>query len=554
MAAVAGSEAIMQILNKEGVEYVFGIPGSTEAQFMDTLYDHPEIKYILCLHETVALAMAEGYARASGKVGFLNLHTAPGLTSAMSMMIVAYIGGIPLIITAGQQDTRLLEYEPELAGDLKSIARQYTKWSTEVRYAADLPTVLRRAFKVATQPPTGPVFVSLPNDVLMQTLDFNYSTGTRLYTQLRPDNEAVKKAAGLLAEARKPAMIVGSGIAKYEAIPEAVQLAELLGVRVYQTWASDVTFPTEHGLFLGDLRTSSLQTRELLKSVDVLVVISNPLFRQPIFFPESLLTPATRIIQVDDNPWELEKNIPVDSTLQGDIKVCLSELIELLQQTMSDKARNESRARTMEVSREKEKIREQVEKKAQGEKDKVPISVSRLGKELGNCLKPGTVLVDDTWSESGTLRSMIDFSEPGSYVRIRGGGTIGWGIPASMGTKLATPDRQVIAALGDGGAIFSIQGLWTAAHYNIPVKFVIFSNGSYGMVKFTKMLQMGENAKERFLALDLHPPRMDFTRMAEAMGVRGWKVESPDTLGDILKTALESDEPELIEVYIEDVI
>jgi benzoylformate decarboxylase len=554
MASVTGSEAIMQILKKEGVEYVFGIPGSTEAQFMDTLYDHPEIKYILCLHETVALAMAEGYARASGKVGFLNLHTAPGLSSALSMMIVASIGRVPLVITAGQQDTRLLEYDPELTGDLKGIAGHYTKWSTEVRYAADLPTVLRRAFKVALQPPTGPVFVSLPNDVLVQTLDFSYPENTRIYTRIRPDNEAVKKAVELISGARKPIMVLGSGVAKYGAISEAIQLAELIGARVYQTWASDVIFPTDHSLFMGDLRTSSLETREFLKSVDVMVVVSNPLFRQPMFFSEPLLTPATRVIQIDDNPWELAKNFAVDSMLQGDVKVSLTELTDSLKKVLSDKASAEARERTIEAVGEKKKVKARVDEKARIEKDKIPISVSRLGRELGNLLKQGTVLLDDTWSESGTLRSMIDFSEPGSYIRIRGGGTIGWGIPASMGIKLATPQRQVIAALGDGGAIFSIQGLWTAAHYDIPVKFIIFSNGSYGMVKFTKMLQMGERAKERFLALDLHPPRIDFKQMAEAMGVRGWKVEKPDDLGNILRTVVESDKPELVEVFIEDVV
>jgi benzoylformate decarboxylase len=472
----------------------------------------------------------------------------------MSMMVVASAGGVPLVITAGQQDTRLLQYDPELAGDLKGIAKHYTKWSTEVHYAADLPTVLRRAFKVATQPPTGPVFVSLPYNVLAQTLDFNYPSETHTYNSLRPDTEAVRKAVELIADARKPVMVLGSGVAKYGAVSEAVQLAELIGARVYQTWASDVTFPTGHSLFMGDLRTSVLETREFLKSVDVMIVVSNPLFRQPSFFPEPLLTPATRVIQIDDNPWELAKNFPADSTLQGDVKVCLTEIINFLKNTMSEEASTEAHERTIEAGKDKAKLKEQIEGKAQAEKDKVPISVSRLSKELGNLMKPGTVLLDDTWSESRTLRSMTDFSEPGSYVRIRGGGTIGWGIPASMGIKLATPQRQVIAALGDGGAIFSIQGLWTAAHYNLPVKFIIFSNGSYGMVKFTKMLHMGERAKGRFLALDLHPPRIDFKQMAEAMGVRGWKVEDPDTLGDILKKAVESDQPELVEVYIEDVI
>ena len=276
MSMMTGKKALMELLRSEGVEYVFGIPGATEVLFMDGLEDYPEIKYILGLHEVVASGMAEGYARTSGKVGVVNLHTGPGVAAAMPMLYNAHLGGVPLLVTAGQQDTRLLMQDPALTGDLVGMASQFTKWSTEVLYAADIPLAIRRAFKIATHPPTGPVFVSLPQDVLEQDLDFESIPRAPSFTQLRPDQEAINRAVELLAKARTPAIIVESGVAKNDALPEVVNLAELIGARVYQPWMADVNFPVSHPQYLEDLDIGSLHAREILQSVDVLVAIGVP--------------------------------------------------------------------------------------------------------------------------------------------------------------------------------------------------------------------------------------------------------------------------------------
>ena len=180
---MTGKEAFMQILHAEGVEYVFGIPGATEVQFVDVMEDHPEIKYVLCMHELAAVGMAEGYARTSGKVGFLNLHTGTGLAAGMPMLSNAWWGGVPLVVTVGQQDTRILAEEAAMSDDLVKIAAPFTKWATEVIRPEDLPTIMRRAFKIATHPPTGPVMVSLPMDVLADTFDFEYQPSSHSYTQ-----------------------------------------------------------------------------------------------------------------------------------------------------------------------------------------------------------------------------------------------------------------------------------------------------------------------------------------------------------------------------------
>lgn len=551
MAIMTGGEALVEFLRNEGVEYVFGLPGSTQIYFLDALEDCPEIKYILGLHEVVVMGMAEGYSRTSGKAGVVNLHTGSGLAAAMPMLQNAYLGGVPLVITAGQQDTRLLLQEPALSGELVRMAGQFVKWSAEVIYAEDIPMVIRRAFKVAMHPPTGPVFISLPQDILEKSIDFEYAAGASSFTRMRPDPGAVNKAAALLSDTKSPAIIVGSGVTKNEALSEVVRLAELVGARVYQTWMSDVNFPVSHPQYLGDLDIGRLQTVEMLKSVDVLVVVGTPLFRQPFYLPKPLISPGTRVIQVDDNPWQVGKNYPVSAGIEGNIKVSLEELIAALQDKMPPRAVEAAGRRREDIAVEKGKMVEAFQRKARQERDNIPISISRLMQELRDAIPPGTLVVDDCWSCSATLRRSIDFTRPKSFQRSRYGGSIGWGMSGAIGVKLAAPDSPVVAVIGDGSAMWSIQSLWTAAHYDIPVTYIICSNASYNQVKIMKNLMMGEKARGRYTGMDLDEPRIDFCELSRAMGVPGQRVERPEELRGALTSALKSGKTALVEVYIE---
>ena len=553
MTMMTGREALMRLFGHEGVEYVFGIPGATEVLFMDALEDHPEIRFILGLHEVVAVGMAEGYARTSGKVGVVNLHTDSGLGAAMPMLLNACMNRAPLLITAGQQDTRLLMQEPALGGDLVKMAGPHTKWSTEVLHAADIPLAIQRAFRVATHPPFGPVFVSLPQNVLDQEFDFNYVPRGPSFTRVRPDPQAIQKAIGLLMTARSPAIIVQSGVAQSDAQAEAVALAELIGAPVYDPWMPDVNFPVFHPHYLGDLNLASPQGREILKSVDVLVAIGIPLFSQPLYFPEPFLSAQTQLIQIDNDPWEIGKNFPVAAGIEGDIKASLAELNDTLSKNMSARAREAAKARGREIAKEKQRITESFLEKARNERDHVPVAVSRLMQELRDVLPPGARVVDDCWSSSSTLRRSIDFKEPKSFQRTSGG-SIGWGMPGALGVKLASPDRPVVAVVGDGSAMWSIQSLWTAARYQIPVTYVVCANASYCQVKVMKTFMMGERAKGRYLGMDLDNPRIDFASMAQAMGVHGQKVEEPGQLREALRSAFESGKPALVEVIVERIL
>lgn len=547
---VTGREAILEIFRREGVEYVFGIPGATEVLFMDGLEDCPDIKYILGLHEVVVAGMAEGYARTSGKVGVLNLHTGTGLSAALPMLSNAYQGGVPLVITAGQQDTRLQAYEPALAGELVRLAGPFTKWATEIIHAEDIPTVLRRAFKVAAHPPGGPVFVSLPQNIMDGRLKFEYVKGAPSYTCTHPDPKSINVAADLLSSARNPAIIVEDGVAKGEALAEVVRFAELIGAPVYEWWMSDVNFPTDHALYAGDLDLASLRTRDILAKVDVLVAIGTELFSQPVYLDESLLSPATQLIHIDNNPWQIGKNFPVASGIEGDIKAAVVDLTSALLRKMSVEELGGAKVRVRAIGEERQKADKRFAEKALMEKDRVPISATRLMQEIRDNLKVGTRIVDDCWSCSAILRRTLPFAEAKSYQRARNGGSIGWGLPGALGVKLASPDRPVVGICGDGSALWSIQTLWTASHYDIPVTYVICANASYQQVRNMKTLIMGDKAKGRYLGTYLDQPRNDFCKIAEGMGILTQRVERPDQLQSVLQQAFSSAKPNLVEVYM----
>jgi benzoylformate decarboxylase len=552
MTMMTGKKALIELLRCEGAEYVFGIPGATEILFMDALEEAPDIQHILGLHEVVCAGMAEGYARASGKVGVLNLHTGPGVAAALPMLYNAQLGGVPLVVTAGQNHTRLLQYDPHLSGDIVGMGKIYTKWCTEIVHAEDIPATIQRAFKMAMQPPTGPVLVSIPQNVLEQHFDFRYKPNTIVYPRLRPDKAGLDLALEILQEAKRPFILVESGVARCDALDEVVRFAELTGSRVYQSWMSDVNFPVTHPQYLGDLDPTSPQSKEVLKDVDVLIGIGCSLFGQGFFNPEPTLPPNIRIIQIDENPWEIGKNFPVDCGIQGDIKAVLAELNESIENRIPSRVREEAKERAKEIAQEKSKRDGQLKIQIENEKDCVPISISRLMMEIRDAMTPDTVIVDECWSSSGMLRQVLDLTKHKTFFRSRKGGSIGWGLPGALGVKLGLPDKQVVAVVGDGSAAWSIQSLWTAARYRIPVTFVITNNATYRQVKLVRKLALGDYPlNEKHEGMELDDPVINFSMLARSMGVKGDPVKDPGDLGPTLKAAIGSGEPRLVEVFVE---
>jgi benzoylformate decarboxylase len=552
MTTMTGREALIQVLKEEGVEYVFGMPGATEVMFMDALVDHPEIKYILGLNEAASVGMAEGYARVSGKVGFVNLHTFAGVAAATPALFNAQLGGVPMVVTAGKQDNRLLLHEPHLAGDAAGLTSYLTKWSAEITYAEDIPMVMQRAFKIARQPPTGPVFVSLPVNIMEQSVDYDYIPSKPLFTELRPDKDALKKAAELLLNSQKPVIVVENGIARNNAVYETVKFAEIIGARVYQPWQGDVNFPNYHPQYLGEFNTGSPAPREILLSADVVVVIGASLFAEAAYLSKPIVTSNTRIIQIDDNPWEISKNYPADAGILGNIKVSLTELNQLLQKKLTPEIEKTIKSRIQVILKERQAIDKDWAEKDRLEKDRVPTSTTRLMHELKNTLPSGALLIEDAPSCVPALLRILDLNIPGTFFRGRAGGSIGFGIPCAMGVKLAAPQSPVVAVVGDGSSMWSIQALWTSAHYNIPITFVICANGSYRICKNALKRKIGDKIKERCLGMDFDNPRIDFVELAQSMGIPGQKVQTPDGLNKALQSAFKLKTANIVEVYLED--
>jgi benzoylformate decarboxylase len=554
MKKTTGKRALIELLRGEGVEYVFGIPGATEIHFMDALEEAPEIKYFLGLHEVVCAGMAEGYARASGKPGFLNLHTAPGLAAATPLLYNAQAGRVPLVVTTGQNDTRILQHDPHLSGDIVGIGKIFTKWSTEVVHAEDLPIVIQRAFKMALEPPMGPVLVSIPQDVLIQELEFDYKPHTVVHSHRRPGEAELARAVEILAAAERPLLLVESGVARCNALDEVVKFAELSGARVYQAWMADVNFPVHHPQYLGDFDPSDPSAKDVLKDVDVLIAVGCSLFAEGFFNPERPLLAGAKIVHIDDDSWEIGKNYPTDCGLLGDIKTTLAELNAALKIAIASGslgARERAHRQLAAMARERADATTASQERWAEERDAKPISVSRLMTEIADVMMPDTVIVDDCWSSSGTLRQVLDLSRAKSYFRGRKGGSIGWGLPGALGVKLGLPESEVIAVVGDGSAAWSMQSLWTAARYKIPVTYVITNNATYGQVKVIRKMVLGDYPLgEKHEGMELDRPVMDFSLLAKSLGVKGERVTAPEQLGPALRAAVDSGAARVVEVMV----
>lgn len=547
-----GKTALIELLRAHGVEYVFGIPGATEIHFMDALEKCPDIRYVLGLHEVVCVGMAAGYARASGKPGVLNLHTASGLAAGGALLYNAQLGKVPLVVTVGQNDTRLLQRDPQLTGDIVGLGKIHSKWSTEPAHVEDLPVVIDRAFKMATQSPTGPVVVSLPQDLLGEEFDYTADSRATRCAPTHPDAASIDRAAEALASARYPLVMVESGVTRSGALEEVVQFAELIGAPVYQAWMADVNFPVSHPQYLGDLDPTSPSAAEIMAEVDVLVGVGCSLFAEGFTHTCCPLPRTARIVHIDDDPWEIGKNLPTEFGLLGDVKATLRELNASLEARMTPEARQRAAERAAKIRAQKAAADAVWRMQVEARRDAVPISIERLMAEISDVVDDDTVVVDECWSASRALRAALSPSRPLSYMRSRNGGSIGEGLPSALGVKLGRPDKDVVAVIGDGSASWSMQTLWTAARYQIPVTYVITNNATYGQVKLVRQAVLGVEGplKQKHPGMDLDDPVIDFSALARSMGVEGTRISDPGLLGDVLRTAVRSGTPQLIEVML----
>ena len=552
MPVMPGKTALLELLKQEGVRIVFGNPGTTELPLMDALAVEDELRYVLALQEAAVMSMADGYAQASGKLAAVSLHVTPGLGNAMGMLYDAQKAGAPLIVTAGQHDQGFNLTEPILWADLPEIAKPLVKWSAEVRRLGDLPRMVHRAAKTALAPPTGPVFLSLPADVLKDEGELDMMAPTRVAPYLRGDPAAVAKAAVLLARAERPLIMAGDIVAQSRALPELVALAELLGAPVYaELIPSTASFPSSHPLFRGTIARVAPQTRQVFAEHDLLLSIGADLFSLSLPSDKEALPPGFPVIHVDVDPWELGKNFPAEVAILGDPKHTVPDLTAALSQAMGERGKARARERFELAKRANLEARDALRAKAHELRGKRPVEPMALLGAIGEVLPKNAVIIEETISSSAGLRNLIAADDAQSLFALRGGG-IGWGLPATIGAKLALPDRPVVGLIGDGSAMYTCQALWTAARYKIGVVWIIFNNRSYRILKQRVNAMRGFAAQtDRFVAMDLVEPEIDYIGLARSLGVSAEHADSVDDAVDLLKKGLAGGAPLLIDVALD---
>jgi benzoylformate decarboxylase len=547
----SGAHALLELLKDEGVRFLFGNPGTTELPLLDALAIDKNLRYVLGLQEAAVMAMADGYAQASGRLAVVSLHLAPGLGNAMGMLYNAQKAAAPVLVIGGQHPQGFDTTEPILWGDLPTIARPFVKWAGEVRRLRDLPRLVHRAAKTALAPPTGPVFLSLGSDVLMEEDEVDLQTPTRIAPRVRADRDGIEAAAALLSVARRPVILAGDAVAQCRAHRELIEVAELLGAPVYtELLPSTASFPASHPLFHGALFPRASTVRDVLAEYDVLFSVGADLFTLPLPSDVEPMPAGMRVIHLDVDPWQLGKNHPANVALLGDPKVTLPDLLAAIGERMTRDARRAAQDRLAGAVAAARAARADLVHEADALAGHTPVEPLALLQAIGDMLPTDVVVIEEATSSAHGIRQLILNNDPQSFFGLRGG-AVGWGLPAAIGVKLALPDRPVLALVSDGGAMYTFQALWSAAHERVSVVVVILNNGGYRILKKRlHALQKDAARTETYVGMDLDAPAIDFVGLARALGVAAERAHTLAEVTDLITQGLRRPGPTLIDVEL----
>ncbi|MBV8398657.1 MAG: thiamine pyrophosphate-binding protein, partial [Acetobacteraceae bacterium] len=414
---ISGRNAFIELLKGEGVTHLFGNPGTTELPIMHALTDYPEMRYMLGLQESIVVGMADGYARASGQLAACNVHVAPGLGNAIGSLYTAHVSGTPLIVTAGQQEQGHGLTEPLLYAPLVPIATPVVKWATEVTRLADLPRIVHRAAKVAMTPPTGPVFISLPGDILNDSAPIELGEATRVHVESRPPDATLLMLAKRLLDAEKPVILAGHELVASDAFQETTRFADALAAPVYQqTVVSGAHFPSEHKLFLGQLSRDQSRVRASLESYDTLVCIGSDVLRMSVFSEVDPLPSHMKVIQIGLRDWEMGKNYPAELAIRADVKETIAALIPLIED-LGGSARRERREAMVRAlaGRNWSATRHIRREKASAKSGVQPIDAEWLMMRLCEQVPADAIIVDEGLTTAASLNAYFPFRDRYAY-------------------------------------------------------------------------------------------------------------------------------------------
>ncbi|MFG2752314.1 thiamine pyrophosphate-binding protein [Streptomyces xanthophaeus] len=543
--ATPGRERLIEQFKADGLNVMFGNPGTVEQGFLDAVDAAEDFQYVLALQETVAAGIADGYARATGGAALLQLHSGVGLGNGIGMLYQSLRGHTPLVVVAGDAGVRYDAMDAQMASDLVAMAKPVTKYATRVTDRHSVLRTIRRAVKIALTPPRGPVFVALPMDVLDELNSEPVLPTTVPLTDVAPSPASVGRAAELLAPARKPVLLIGDGVSLSGAQAELAAVAELLGADVYEVDSSEVNIAASHPLRCGQSgHMFGPHSKELIGEADGVLIVGTYVF--PEVFPEleSPFRPGAKIVHIDLNAYEIAKNHPVDLGLAADPRQALRALAGVLEQRLTPQQRAAAAAR-LDV-----RTRERAREDGAAADDGTPMAVflrtlaERTGKDL--------IVFDEALTTSPLVTRYLPPERPGDYHLTRGG-SLGVGFPGAVGAKLARPDRLVVGFAGDGGSMYTYQALWTAARHGIDAKFVVCNNRKYRLLDDN----IAQYWRERDIpehgfpgSFDLSHPEIDFAGLARSLGAGGMRVEKPDEAVAAVGRMLAHPGPFLVDVQI----
>ncbi len=547
---MTGKQAILETLKEQDIQYIFGNPGTSEGPLIDMLGDYPNFKYIMALQESVAMGMGESYARSTNSTGFVSLHVDSGLANGIALMLDALNTGTPLVVTSANYDSRKIN---ETKTDLAELVRPVTKWAVECDLPDQIPSALRRAFNEANSHPKGPVYVGFTSNALEGMAEMTITHSNQKFDNVLPDPEAIKLTAEKIINSKNPLLILGDRVSDDQANNEAIELAELIGLPVYQSRGAEVSFPSSHPQYMGIHTLRSKENRDELKNYDLILAVGMDPFDELFYWGDVILEDNANLIHIDPIYSRVGKSEPTYLGIVSNCKTALSELIQNIKTQNSKEFTARKINTTNEVLNRRKSYQSLVE--SQENWNSTPMSPARMMHEIANALPENAIVVDDAISNRGALRNFIKAEKRDDLRGVRGQ-SIGGGIGATMGTQCAFPNQPVFGIIGDGSAMMTIQGLWTAANDKIPCKFIICNNGMYRVLKVNfniyqkDVLDLSETAGENLLYSNFDTP-FNITEIAQGMGITSERITDPSEIAAAIKRATEFNGPYLLDIVID---
>lgn len=552
-AVATGHRRLLEQLRADGVRYLFGNPGSTEEGLLDELTRFPDVAYVLGLQEAALVSIADGYAQAAGHPAVVLLHSGVGLGNAAGGIYHAMRRQTPMVVLAGEAGVEYDAMDAQMAADLVGMARPITKYATRVIHPDSLLRLFRRCLKVAATPPRGPVFLAVPQDILDQPNEEPVTPTVVPWTRVVPEQSVLDDVAGLLAGARSPVILVGDGVAASGAVAELTRFAETWGAGVYGVTASELLMPWHHPLWRGLTgHMFGAGSAAAVAGADAVLVCGTYLFPEVFPLTHSPFRDGARVVHIDLDAAAIAKNHPVTVGLVSDPRLTLRGLTEAMRRTMTAAQREAAGERARSVAGQTIDAHAERTRLDATRRDRVPLRMSTVAEQLARLLPADAVVFDESLTHSAELTRWLPPQAPGAFFQTPGG-TLGVGIPGAVGAKLAHPDRTVVGLTGDGGALYTYQALWTAAHLRIDVKLIVCHNASYRLLKQNlAAYRQDDSPDQRYPPFfDLTSPRVDFVRLAEALGVAAYRLVEPVQVEAALRTLLDHDGPALLEVVLD---